>query len=156
MGDCLKCKDYRECSQDHGWFHYGQIKWCPYQILWILEHAETLRSGKWPQDFKAPGNVDSLIQGRNLKAEATFVKPVTVLAEVEYRLEQTGIAGKFLLAQIKAGETLETFEPEARAALMYIKGWRRKRIDFKRWLREVFYKSKTGKKYQLQTISCGT
>ena len=148
MDDCLRCKDYRECTQDRTWFHYGQIRWCPWQILWILTNAEELRAGKWPRDFKVSDN--GAIGKRNIRVEATFAKPVIILAEVEYRLAMTGLAGKLLLAQIKAGVKLEiekrkilhTFEPEAEAALMYIKGRGRKRLSFQIWLKQVRYRER--------------
>ena len=120
-GDCRNCKDYRDCSGIIEWFHYGLIKFCPYQIVWVLANSETLRAGKWP---KEPYNSDSAGQ-RTIKTEASFTKPILILAEVETRLKKTGIQGKLLVAQIEAGRDFNNLDRDARTALMYIKGFRR-------------------------------
>jgi hypothetical protein len=132
-GDCRHCKDFRECLGDIEWFHYGQIRFCPHQILWILRHSETLRDGDWPQDPINPG--DDNPNSKIIKTEASFVKPILILAEVESRLKRTGIHGKLLVAQIEAGRELNTLDREAMDALFYVQGWQQKRDSFTNWKR---------------------
>jgi len=147
-GDCRACKDYRECIGKE-WFHYGQIRWCPYQVLWIIMNASILRDGRWPQD---PDRTDSNLGQRSIKTEASFVKPEIILAEVEQRMERTGTQGELLVTQVEDGRMLTNLSPGAREVLMYVKGFRRKRIGFKKWLREVYYRSKSGEKRQLARV----
>jgi len=151
---CLKCKDYRDCpyysvidhsedKKDRDWFHYGQIRFCPYQIVWILAHAATLRDGRWPQD---PDRVDDNLGQRRIKTEASFVKAILILAEVETRLKRTGIHGKLLIAQVEAGREFNTLDYEAKLALLYIKGWRRKKEGFSAWKKRRNYRQKRHQK----------
>ena len=142
--NCRRCRGWKQCIlsspvlfdvDDH--FNFAEIRWCPFQIIFLLSNRETLKSGEWPPEFK-----ESAPTGRT-RAEAKFVMPVLVIAEVEARLQQTGVRGEMLLAQIHDGRTFHTITNGAREALFYIKGWRRKKISFARWLREVFHKEKT-------------
>ncbi|MGA2669971.1 MAG: hypothetical protein ABSF21_00920 [Dehalococcoidia bacterium] len=135
-GDCQRCKDYRLCIPPE-WFNYAEIRFCPYQVVWIISCATTLRAGRWPQD---PDNSSDNVGQRNIKTEASFTKPILILAEVEFRLRRTGIHGKLLVAQIEAGRGLETLDAEARDALMYVKGWRQKDMPFNAWLKQRIYR----------------
>lgn len=137
MKDCRKCKDYRDCA-GKPWFHYGQIRFCPYQVLWIIEHSDTLLAGDWPPDPDSSSYVDPDIKG-SLKDEAYYAKPVGILAEVNARLARTGTHGKLLRAEVLADLDLSQ---EAKDALMYVKGWRRKRMSFQKWLRDRRYSQK--------------
>ena len=130
MSECRKCKDWHDCKAPPDWFHYGEIRFCPYQCLWILSHAETLRAGRWPAQA---GQAESSNGQRQFKSEASFVKPEIIIGEVESRLESAGVHGKLLAAQAEAGRTLDTLDWEALQALMYIKGWRRKKMSFRDW-----------------------
>lgn len=146
---CQECKDYNKCPYGAGkeWYFYAEIRWCPYQVVWILLNALLLGEGKWPPDPEGSGYVDPMIK-TGYKAEAYFTKPVETLAEVEWRLDRTGVDGKLFRAQVESGKSIGELEPEARSALMYVKGKRSKRIGYKRWLREIYYAPKTGKKHQ--------
>ncbi len=144
-GNCRSCKDYRECI-GKDWFHFGELRWCVFQVIWVLQNAETLRDGRWPKNPETLSDDNS--GGRNIKTEATFAKPVLILAEVESRLERTRLHGELLIAQIEAGRDYSTISGNARAALMYIKGLNRKKSGFKKWLRDVYYAPKTVKKEQ--------
>lgn len=134
---CQRCKDYRDCD-GKPWFHYGEIRCCPYQVLWIIENSEILRAGKWPDNPEGSGYIDPKIR-TGYKKLAYFVKPVETLAEVEYRREKTGTDGKLLRAEVLAGLELSQ---ESKDALMYIKGKWRKRMSYQRWLRHRRYQSK--------------
>lgn len=144
-GDCRDCKDYRNCTQDISWFHYGQIRFCPYQCIWVLANSEMLRAGQWPKD---EGSSDSNLGQRSVKTEASFVKPELVIAELEVRLQRCGTQAELLITQVEDGRTFETLSDGAREVLMYAKGFRRKRIGFRRWLRDVYHRSKSGEKEQ--------
>jgi hypothetical protein len=135
-GDCRHCRDYRECVGKE-WFNFAEVRWCVWQILWILANASTLRAGHWPQDPDRPSPDQS--GQRSIKTEASFIKPILILAEVETRLRRTGIHGKLLVAQIEAGREFNTLDREAKDALFYIKGWRQKRMGFKAWKRARKY-----------------
>ena len=147
MTDCRDCKDYRECPYGTGldYYHYGLIRFCPFQCIWIIANSGILEGGDWPKD---PDNLDSNSGQRNLKAEARFTKPVLILAEVTYRLGRTGIQGKLLVAQIEAGWEFDDLDREARDALMYVKGFRRKKDNFVKWKKERKYRRKHTKRYE--------
>ena len=149
-GDCRDCKDYRVCI-GKDWFHFGEIRWCIYQVIWILAHAETLRAGQWPK--AEDGSSDSNLGQRSVKTEASFVKPELIIGEVETRLERTGKQGELLVTQIEDERTISNLSTGAREVLMYVKGFRRKKIGFKKWLRRVYYRPKSVQKGQLAEVS---
>lgn len=136
MDNCRKCRSWRDCTHDHSWFNYAEIRWCPYQIIWILSHADTFRAGEWVARHEESG------ESRQLHPEGYFVKAGIALAEVEARLETTPNKGEMLLTQVEDGRTLETFSSGAWAILMYIKGKARKSEDFNTWKRKKKYRQK--------------
>ena len=138
MDDCLKCKDYRKCSGNRVWYHYGEIRWCVHQVLWIIERSETLRLGNWPLNPDGSSYTDPNIR-TGYKSEAYYTKPAVILGEVEYRLDRTGKDGKLLWDEVKGGLDLR---PEAESALMYVKGWRRERLSYLNWQKQRDYRGK--------------
>jgi hypothetical protein len=112
-------------------FNYSEIRWCPYQCIWIISKAETLRTGEWEI-------LDDNIGARNTPHEGRFVNAINVLAELEIRLAATGKDGEKLQEQVLEGRTFSNISPRARSALMFVKGWRRKRISYSRWVREIY------------------
>lgn len=128
MKDCLKCKDYRGCA-GKPWYHYGEIRFCVHQVVWIIKKADVLLAGDWPPDPDSSSAVDPSIR-TGYKSEAYYTKPVGILAEVNRRLAQTGTHGKLLRAEVLAGLELS---PESEDALMYAKGRRRKDTSYNHW-----------------------
>jgi hypothetical protein len=138
MTDCRDCTDYRKCKGKE-WFHYGEIKWCPYQVIWILQNLEEFREGRWPQDPN--GSVDQSIRS-GFRSEAYYTKPGEVLGEVEARdiagkinerLLTTTDAGRALIDELKWGSDITKLSRPAKEVLMYLKGWRRKKSSFSQW-----------------------
>jgi len=118
------------------WYHYGEIRWCPRQIIWILKHAEQLDAGDYPAPFLLSGG------SSQIKAEGYFVRPEIIIAELRDRLRTTPNQGELLITQVEDGRVLGNLSPGAYEILMYVKGSRRKRIPFNRWRREIWGKSK--------------
>lgn len=140
-GDCQKCKDWHGCV-GKAWYDYGEIRWCPFQVMWILQHSNLFDAGKWPpQDNR----VES-IETRQICTEADFVHTQIILGELNYRLKRTGTPGKLLKAQARAGDSLDYLEAEAWDALMYVKGWRRKSQSFSNWKKDKRYHQKPTQK----------
>lgn len=131
--DCRRCKRWKGCPGKQ-WWHFGEIRWCPLQIIWILQHAEELRAGQWP-----PQDEDSR-ESRQLRAEAYFVKAGIAISEVEKRLETTPGKGELLITQVEDGRTLGTLSHTAYRILMYVKGKNRKDMNFKSWQRQERYR----------------
>lgn len=135
--ECQKCKDYRDCIGKY-WYDYSEIRFCPYQFIWIIENSETFGIGDWPLSPDGSTYIDPKIK-IGYKSEAYYVKPEVILGEVNARLARTGTDGKLLRAEVMAGLDLSQ---ESKDALMYIKGWRRKRMSYQRWLRDRRYQDK--------------
>lgn len=144
MKDCRRCKSYKDCP-GKPWFHYGEIRWCVYQVIWIIENSEILRAGNWPPNPEGSGYIDPQIK-TGYASEGYYVKPVSILAEVEARLKRAGVNGKLLRAELLAGLELSQ---ESKSALHYCKGWRRKRMSYQRWLWDRRYQ---GKKLRKTTV----
>lgn len=131
--DCRKCKRWRGCP-GKDWYNYGEIRWCPLQVIWILQNAETLRAGIYPPRHENSG------ESRQLRGEGYFVKPVSIIIEVDERLKRTGSQGELLVTQVEDGRTLGTLSDGAWEVLMYVKGNKRKRKSFSAWKKERKYR----------------
>ena len=131
--DCRRCKRWKGCP-GKDWYHYGEIRWCPQQVIWILQHADTLRAGFWITKYEDSGG------SRQLKVEAYFVKAGIAICEVEDRLETVDNKGELLITQVEDGRVLGKLSSGAWEILMYVKGKDRKAEDFKTWKRKRDYR----------------
>ncbi len=123
------------------WYSYSEFTFRRDQILWILRHAELLRSGKWPPEPKSTGYTDPGIRRKGVKREPAFVKPAVIIGEIDWRIKRTGVDGKLLLAEVDAG--YELFSDEAWRALNYISGWKRKRMSYMAWQKQRKHRGKS-------------
>ena len=126
--DCFKCKRWQRCSGLE-WYSFGMIRWCPWQVLWIIYHRISLGVGQWPIDQKPEGEKR---RGKP-KAEAYYVKAVLVLAEVMNRIEMAGDDGLALLKEGDKGADISSLSDPAYNALLYVKGKKRKRQSYLEW-----------------------
>jgi len=104
-------------------------------------NSEILRGGRWPLNPQVSGYIDSSIK-TGYASEAYYTKPVEILAELERRLKRTGLAGKLLRSEIKAGETIDSMEPEAKSALLYVKGLDEKAQAYSDWKKQARHRTK--------------
>jgi len=158
VNECRECKDYHKCPFIAGkaWYGYGEIRFCPFQIMWVIFHSdilgedgdnEALFSGggiklslsEWPPNPDGSSYTAPLVK-TGLRDEAYFAKPEEILAEVEARLKTTGTAGETLIEEVKQGLNIDQLSHLARRALMYAKGWRRKSLSFPRWQAQQRYR----------------
>lgn len=142
-GNCRDCKDWHGCV-GKDWYSYPDIRWCPFQVMWLLKHADTLCWGDWPPE---PGRADPGIGEKQVSKEGHFVKPKVIIAELKYRLDRCGVQGKLLAAQARARDDIDMLEPEAWQALMYVKGFKRKSSGFSDWKKKRNYRALTTSKY---------
>lgn len=131
--DCRGCKRWKGCPGKE-WYHFGEIRWCPQQVIWIWQHADILRDGYWVAKYEDSGG------SKQLKVEAYFVKAGIAVTEVEDRLKTVPNRGELLTTQIEDGRVLGNLSPGAYEILMYIKGRDRKERDFNTWKRERDYR----------------
>ena len=122
------------------WWNYSEIRFTAEEVLWILENMELLRGGEWPPEHKNSGYIDASFGEKRIKSEAGFVKPVIIISEIEVRLDRTGVDGKLLLAEAKLGVDIALLSYEAKRALKYISGWRRKRMSYQNWVSQSKYR----------------
>lgn len=127
MRDCRKCKDWRGCTEE-GPFTYADIKFCRIQMLWLLLHLKELGEGQWPESIKAS---DLPWVNKPLRSEGYFAKAAAIAGEVSWRLSKTGVDGKLLQAEVETGH--DELAYEARRALNFISGFRRRRQSYKTW-----------------------
>ncbi len=139
---CLDCKDYHKCPYSVGkqWYIYIEVRWCPYQVIYIIEHSEELLEGNWPDNPDSSGYTDPMIK-LGYRSEAYFTKPEEIIAEVEYRLKTTGDAGDALVDEVLSGiVTIDRLSRPARLALMYVKGKDQKSDTFPQWRAKKNYR----------------
>lgn len=123
------------------WFSYGAIRYTIEQILFLLEHKGLLESGYWPPQHKDSGYIGSS-KGRAYKTEGYFVKPVIIIAELNFRITLTGLDGKLVIERYADGidemdladqRKLDYWEVVKRigTALNYCRGANRKRTNYR-------------------------
>ena len=138
MIDCRKCERWKECT-GQAYYEYQDIRWCVYQVAWLLIHSETLLRGEWPDD---PNKAETGYTGGNGNRphEARFVKSALVIGELEARLKTTGKAGKRLREVLSNGSDIADLDRELYDVLMYVKGNKYKRLSFSAWKKQRRYR----------------
>lgn len=141
MIDCHACKpkDRWNCiGKPH--YTYGEIIFCPRQIYFIIENFLLLekdnfviKDSGWPADPTSPRPDESVYITKRVSKEAKFCKPMEIVAEVRNRLSKCERNGKLLVVSIMGGLAMENLPGDAWLTLLYISGWRRKRISFSQW-----------------------
>lgn len=135
-GDCRRCKSWKDCpAPERDWYSYGEVRWCVYQVFWLLKWAEYLRIGIWP----TPENTCEAPK-RTLSKEAQYVNAAVVIAELDYRLGKTGIKGRLLEEECKNRGKIDDLSDDAMDALLYCSGWRRRDTPFSVWLAKKRYR----------------
>ena len=126
--DCIQCKSH--CKRKD-YFSYGEIRFCRVQMIFLIEHIVELGEGSWPSRPYSSSYVDLPIRSRQFNDDAYFTKPTEMVAEVMSRLNRT-VDGSVLMEEIHSGLTERyLLSPEARKALNYISGGRRKTLSYK-------------------------
>jgi len=133
---CRSCKGWKDC-QDPGrdWFSYGAIRWCPYQVFFLLKWAEYLEIGIWPTPESTCESPK-----KTISKDAQYVNAAVVMAELRCRLGKTGLKGSLLAEECKNREKMLYLSDSAKDALYYVAGWRRKDTNFTTWLAVKRYK----------------
>ena len=132
--DCRRCRDWKGCPGKE-WFGYHEIRWCPQQVFWLLKYADILHTGEWPvPDATVAGGM----RGKSI-TEAAFVKVILVIAELDSRLSKTSWRGRLLAEECKNREMMVFLSNDAKDALYYVVGWRRKDRNFSGWLKDRRY-----------------
>ncbi len=136
---CWECdKPTRRICKGYDWYSYPDIRFCQWQIKWVIQHEKVLGDGKWPADPVETGYVGG--SSTQLKAEGKQIKPAYIRAEVYLRLAATKTDGDLLEAQIRAGDAV--LKDAAYCALIYCSGWRRKHMTYPAWARKWNYRRK--------------
>jgi len=97
-----------------------------------------LECDKWPPNPEPSAVIDTQIR-TGYASEGYFVKPASILAEVNYRLERCGTDGKLLRAEVMAELELS---PEAKTALNYCSGFNRKPKSYTDWKKQRKWRRK--------------
>jgi len=140
--DCKTCGErkqkYQECA-GKPWFSVGDIRWCPSQVLWMLENFfELTKDGivrlelDWPSNPDDSKEIDLPSVQRPRASSAYFTKPAEVIGELAVRLTRVGHSGELLLAELQAGME-GNLTDEAKAAFYYITGFYRKEDSYPHW-----------------------
>ena len=137
MKDCRDCRDYKSCP-GKPWYHFGEIKWCTHQVIWIIKNSAILLAGNWPPNPDSSSYIDPGIK-TGYANEAYYTKPTAILGEVNRRLARTGLSGKLLRAEVLAGLELS---PESKDALGYASRWWAKKMSFSAWRKQRKYHQK--------------
>lgn len=140
MLDCRDCRpkyDAKNCGGKE-WYDPGDIKYCTFQNIWLIENEEELEAYIWPE---APSGYEPLCIPTSSLQKAYFTLYETILAELHLRLKRTKTDGKLLCSEIKQGLRLKELSREARDALWYISGGRKKRT-YSQWKADGAYRAK--------------
>lgn len=135
-------------EEKRDWWPPNQIIFSVRQVIWLLINWTTLRDGCWPLDSKATGYEDGTMacvikmgRSRRRGQRAPFELPCQVYAELSGRLDQTGVDGKLLLAEVQAGVVdMESLQYESKRALKYLLGRDKKALSYSQWKAQRAYR----------------
>jgi hypothetical protein len=129
----------RRATWDSFWWPPRDITFTRDQVLWLIYMLPLLTEGCWPRD---PNQSSIDVPGPRLGIKsfrAPFENPAMIAAEIEARLQRTGLAGRVLYYQLRADCTWGDLEKSARSALYYCCGWKRKSTSFANWKSQRHY-----------------
>ena len=135
--DCRRCTNWRGCPGKE-WYSFGEIRWCAQQVFFLLKFAEILRQGIWPTPETTIAGIKA-----QMTREATFTKAATIIAELDVRLQTTNWRGRLLCEECINREKLDYLSHDAKQALYYVSGWRRKAMPFLAWRKQRQHRRKT-------------
>jgi len=145
MIDCIYCirraeralerkpahPDFTICGYpDERWFPLGVIRFCPPQVLFLMENISLLRDGKYPLRPTGYTDIDPaiIVVPRTTSSQQTILD---LAAEIDARLSSVpGIQRK--LFEVEIQEQLE-LSPYSWTVLNYVSGWPRKTMSFSKW-----------------------
>jgi hypothetical protein len=143
---CRSCRDWSTCPEDQTWFALPEIRYCRRQIIWIV--AEFIRvEGRqivmerytWPSEKQETGYTQAPETQHAINSHAPYERVCQVVGEVGKRLERTGKDGRILVFETKSGNVLSQ---DARNALNYSCGNKRKNMRYGDWLRSRRFRQK--------------
>jgi len=147
MLDCRDCNPKYNACGGKEWYDPGDIKYCTFQNVFLIENMEELENYIWPE---APSGYRPLCIPTSSLQKAYFVMYETILAELYLRLKRTKTDGKLLCSEIKQGLRIKELSREARSALWYISGGRKKR-SYGMWKADRAYDKNIRKSVQKLT-----
>ena len=131
---CRECRDWKRCllteSEKH-WFGYQHIRFCKHHVFFLLKYEDVIRGRAWPTSDEALGS-----GSRQLLSDAAWVSVSLLLAELYERIDRTGLKGELLTEQCKQRDSIDYLSDNAKHALYYICGDKRKTMSFTDWLRK--------------------
>lgn len=137
--DCAKCRHLMRdgnCRGSGVWWPIKELWLCRLQCLFLIAELLPLSEGLYPQDIYSSGYTEAARTSFRIGSAAPFESALTVRGELQYRLDRTGISGKWLVKEVQNGVSLGELPYETRQALHYVSGWRRKLSSYKTWLRQ--------------------
>lgn len=143
---CGKCRDWSNCP-GHEWYAMHEIRFCRVQVIWLVtqffscgKDGLELERDSWPSNVYVSGYTDAPKTSHSVNSHAGFEKPMQLVGELEHRLLKTGKDGRLLVLEVHVRNVCDTtgreLSRDARAALGYCSGWKRKRQSYNQWLAE--------------------
>lgn len=131
---------------DKEWYAPWEITFHSKHMLFLIKHLELLREGVYPPDPYHSGYTDTPMpkKRKGKSSRAYFETPCQLAAEVERRLENSGLDGLLpqLLYTYNWSEEIlakyyripvEEVKHRAEAVLWHISGWNYKARPYRRW-----------------------
>ena len=142
---CHDCRDWSDCP-GKPWYSIADIRYCRYQVLWIIENFIVCNAGKseserdtWPVEEQDTGYTEAPKTSHAVSAHAPFERTLQVVGDITRRLERTGKDGRLLVLEVHNSVPLSQ---DARNALNYVNGWREKHRSYTQWLADRKYRKK--------------
>ena len=135
------CRDWDSCS-GHSWYEMRDIQYCRYQVLFLLSLIDFtgddyITVSGWPDDPRAAeSGYDNVRIQTSPSSHANFEAVLQVTGELINRLRRTGKDGRLLLLESRNRDNYKEFSKDARKALGYVAGWRRKLMSYSAWLKQ--------------------
>ena len=127
---------YEDCN-GFEWYSFNDLKWCPYQIIWLVENYIEMSEGMWPDP---PEHLEMDNVQKSKTNRASFVNATLAAGYLAFRFKRCGKEGKALWQEIEsyiknAEKEGKKFEPSnnTKMAWYYITGNNGKGYSFRQW-----------------------
>ncbi len=144
MQDCRNCKSWKKCPGIYDWFAPSDIKYCPTQVHWIMEHLLMMEDGRWPLAYSTMLPAEP--SNRQPSGNASFEQVKAITADVTKRLSACGTDGilayrvlschweKEDLAKLMSTD-IEKIDRSIERAIRYCSGWKQRTQSYENYIK---------------------
>ena len=140
FGRVITCRNWDDCA-GHAWYAPKDIIYCRHQVCWIIKEFLEYAAGSisaartdWPSEGRETGYRNAPAVRKTISYRAPYELVLQIAGEVAARVKEAGHDGRLLMLELLSGQV--DLSREARNALAYCSGQKRKAMTYEAWLKQ--------------------